>query len=111
MKNMLKKFEEDDTQFFVIKSFVYALFETDRRKPEFHIFFVKKNSNPDAYYKGYMNLKERKMNKKEIEYFKKNQEEKYDTVLWSEDGKVFNLKTKPFDTELCPKYKQFMLEL
>lgn len=110
MKNVLKRFEEDETQYFVMKSFVYAAFEIDRKKPEYHIFFIKKNSNPDAYHKGYMNLKERRMNKKEIEYFKKNQD-KYDTVLWQEDGKVFNLKTKPFDKSLCPKYKQYILNL
>jgi hypothetical protein len=110
MKNFLKKFEEDDTQFFVMKSYVFALFEVDRSKPEYHIFYIKKNSNPDAYHKGYMNLKERKMNKKEIAYFKENQD-KYNVDLWNEDGKVFNLKTKPFDKSLCPQYKQYVLSL
>lgn len=110
MKNFLKRFEDDDTQFFVMKSYVFASFEIDRKKPEYYIFYIKKNSNPDAYYKGYMNLKERRMNKKEIEYFLSNQD-KYDTVLWSEDGKVFNLKGRPFDKSQCPQYKQYMLNL
>lgn len=111
MKNILKKFEEDGTQFFVMKSYLYATFETDRKKEEYHIFYIKKNSNPDAYYGGYMNLKERKMNKKEIAYFKKHVDEKYDVDLWNKDGKVFNLKGRPFDKSQCPIYKQYMLSL
>jgi hypothetical protein len=110
MKNMLKKFEEDDTQFFIIKSFVFAIFEVDRKKPEYHIFYIKQNSSPEAYCQGYMNLKERKMNKKEVKYFKESIE-KYDPVIWGDDGKVFNLKSKPFDKSLCPQYKQYMLSL
>jgi hypothetical protein len=110
MKNVLRRFENDDTQFFVMKSYVSAAFETDRKKNEYHIFFIKKNSNPDAYHKGYMNLKIRKMNKKEIKYFLSKQEE-YVVDLCNHDGVVYNLKSKPFDKSQCPRYKQFMLSL
>lgn len=109
-KNILKRMEEDDTQFFVMKSFVYAKFETDMRMPEYGIFYIKKNSNPDAYHRGYMNLKFRKMNKKEITHFRKNID-KYTEDLRNEDGTVFNLKTKPFDKTICQKYQQFSLKL
>ena len=110
MKNVLKKFEKGNTQFFIMKSFVYAVFEIDRKSPEYHIFYIKQNSIPEAYCQGYMNLKERKMNRKEIKYFKDNLHN-YETVVWNEDGKVFNLKTRPFDTSQCPLYKQYMLSL
>lgn len=110
MKNILKQFEKDGTQFFVTKSFMYAKFEVDRKKPEYHIFFVKKNSNPDAYHMGYMNLKERKMNKKELKYFKDNIDN-YDLVMENNYGAVFNLKARPFDKSLCPPFKQYILNL
>lgn len=111
MKNFLKKFEEDNTQFFVMKSYVFAAFESERKKEEYHIFFIKKNSNPDAYYKGYVNLKERRMNSMEIEYFKKVVDEKYSVEMWNNDGKIYNLKSKPFDRSQCPPYRQYILNL
>lgn len=109
-KNVLKKMEGNDVNFFVMRSFVYPIFETDRKKPEYHIFYIKKNSNPDAYYRGYMNLKIRRMNKKEILYFKNNVSSYYEDFK-NEDGTVFNLKDKPFDKTQCPLYKQFVLNL
>lgn len=110
MKNILKKFEQDDTEFFVSKSFVFASFETDIKKAKYDIYYIKKNSNPDAYHLGYMNLKIRNMNKMEIKYFKENMN-LYREKLSNEDGTIFNLKTKPFDTGQCPQYKQLTLNL
>jgi hypothetical protein len=110
MKNFLKKFENNDTEFFVMKSFVFASFETEMKRPIYHVYYIKKNSNPDAYHKGYMNLKIRKMNKEEIKHFLEVQD-KYEVVLWNTDGKIFNLKSKPFDKSQCPGYKQFTLNL
>lgn len=110
MNNVLKKYEKGTTQFFIVKSFIYASFEIDRKSPQYHIFYIKKNSIPDAYCQGYINLKERKMNKIEIKHFKDNLEN-YETVIWNEDGKIFNFKAKPFDTSLCPGYKQYLLSL
>ncbi len=110
MKNVLKKLENNDVPFFVMKSFVSATFETDIRKAQYHIYYIKKNSNPDAYHRGYMNLKIRKMNSMELKYFRENQH-LYIEELRNNDGTVFNLKTKPFDKSQCPGYKQFSLNL
>lgn len=110
MKNILKKFEKDDTQYFIAKSFLYPIFESDRRKNEYHIYFMKQNSNPDAYHKGYMNLKHRKMNRLEREHFKENFD-KYDKVLQNDDGSIYNLKTKPYDVSITPRFKQYVLSL
>lgn len=110
MKNALKKFENNDTEFFVMRSFITAAFEIDLKKAEYHIYYIKKNSNPDAYHKGYMNLKIRRMNRLEVEHFRK-MIDSYKEVLINEDGTVFNFKKKPFDTNQCPGYKQFILSL
>ena len=110
MKNILKKFESQGVDFFVAKSYLYATFEVDRRKDVYHIYFIKKNSNPDAYFEGYKDLKDRKMNRKVIDYFKKSIDN-YELVLNNEHGKVFNLKSRPFDKTKCPKYKQYILSL
>lgn len=110
MKNFLKRFEEDDTEFFVMQSWLTPIFEHNRKKEEYLIYFIKKNSNPEAYQQGYMNLKLRHMNRKEVQYFKqviKN----YEVTLENEDGKIYNHKDKPFDQSQCPKYKQFYLNL
>lgn len=117
MKNKLKKFEEDeDVQFFVMRSFVTAIFETDNKKVEYDIMYVKKNSVPDAYYLGYTDLKIRHMNRLEVEHFKKNIDNYTDNVKYAKErdielGTIYNLKTKPFDKDQCKSYRQFMLNL
>ena len=110
MKNLLKKFEETDVKFFVMKSYITAAFESDRKKPEYNIFFIKPNSIPDAYYLGYRDLKIRKMNRKEIEHFKRNIDN-YNIKLKNEDGTVYNLKDRDFDKEHCTKFRQYSLFL
>jgi hypothetical protein len=110
MKNTLKKFEDGPTEFFVSKSFVSAIFETERKKSEYHIFYIKQNSNPEAYCQGYLNLKSRRMNRKEVEYFKRNIDN-YTETMKNDDGTVFNLKTKLFDKSQCPTHKQYALIL
>jgi len=109
-KNLLKKWEEDDTQFFVARSYITAGFDTDRKKAEYHIYFIKKNSNPEAYHEGYMNLKIRRMNKKEVSHFRQHLDD-YIDVLSNEDGTIYHLKAKPFDKSNCPKYEQLSLNL
>jgi hypothetical protein len=111
MKNYLEKFEQNRNQeFFIMKSYVFATFEIDRKKSEYHIFYIKPNSNPEAYQEGYKDLKVRRMNKKEIKYLKSHLD-KYKMVLSNEDGSVYNLIGRPFDKTRCQKYKQFMLNL
>lgn len=110
MKNFLKEFEDGDTEFFVTKSYIYAAFETERKKEEHHIFYIKKNSNPEAYFQGYMNLKMRRMNKKEVAYFK-SVKSNYNSQLRNEDGIVFNLKSRPFKKSQCQTHKQYLLNL
>jgi hypothetical protein len=111
MKNQLKKFEESETKFFVMKSYITAKFETDQKKAEYDIFFIKENSMPDSYFLGYRNLKRRKMNRKEIAYFLDVKGEKYKEVIDNEDGTIYNLKSRPFDKKDCPKFKQYALNL
>jgi hypothetical protein len=110
-KNTLKKFEDTDVQFFVMKSYLMTVFEHDRKKPQYHIYFIKKNSNPESYQQGYMNLKVRSMNKKEVQYFLATNKENYHTALENEDGAIYNFNERPFDKSQCPTYLQFYLEL
>ena len=110
MKNFLKRFEEGETEFFVMKSYITATFEVDRHKEEYHIFYIKPNSNPEAYCQGYMNLKMRRMNRKEVAHFLKNMKE-YHPVLKNDDGIVYNLNKRPFDKSQCPTYRQYVLNL
>jgi len=110
MKNFLQKIESNEVNFFVSKSYLTVLFDYDRQKPEYHIYYIKKNSSPDAYHQGYTNLKMKKMNRKELAYFLSNKEA-YTEVISSDDGSIFNLKSKPFDKSLCPTHKQLMLSL
>lgn len=110
MKNFLKRFEQGDTDFFVMKSYITASFEVERKKEEYHIYYIKQNSNPEAYCEGYMNLKMRKMNRKEVAYFIENKRD-YHPVLDTDDGAVFNLNSRPFDKSKCPTYRQYILSL
>lgn len=113
MKNTLKKYEEDEEQqFFVMKCYMYMIhMEDERKKAEYHLFFIKKNSNPDAYHKGYVNLKHKPLNRMEVAYFKDTMDKNYDNVLENEHGTIYNLKGRPFDKSKCPTYKQMVLNL
>ena len=110
MKNVLKRLENnDDANFFVMKSFVTTVFESDRKKPEYHIFYIKKNSMPDAYFMNYRDLKSRRMNRIEVEHFLKNRHLYTDQVEYVkehdiEDGSIYNLKSKPFDKSQCVSF-------
>lgn len=110
MKNFLKKLEDSEVDFFVMRSFLSPAFEFDKKKPVYHIYYIKKNSSPDAYHKGYMNLKIRAMNRMEASYFREHLH-LYDEVMKNDDGTVFNFKTRKFDRALCPTYKQYVLSL
>jgi hypothetical protein len=117
MRNFLKKFEDNGDNFFVAKSYLTVGFEYDRKKPEFSIFYIKKNSSPDAYHREYKDLKVRKMNRKEIEYFKGRSDEYLEIKVndkgedFSEEGTVYHLRSNPFDKTKCKTYRQFSLNL
>lgn len=110
MKNSLKKLEDSEVDFFVMRSFLSPAFEFDKKKAVYHMYYIKKNSNPDAYHKGYMNLKMRQMNRMEVSYFRENMQS-YHEALKKEDGTIFNLNGRKFDRSICPTYKQYVLSL
>lgn len=86
--NKLKQVIENKTQHFVIKSFMTSSFEYNRKKPEYHLYWYNKNGGIDPETMRYRNMSNKKMNSKEVAFFKSILSE-YDTEIDTKDGSVW----------------------
>ena len=97
--NKLKQVLENNTQHFVIKSFLTTTFEYDRKEPEHHLYWVNLNKGVDEETMRYKHLSNKKMNSKELQFFYDNIHN-YNEEIQQDSGSVWEHKTLGFDKEL-----------
>tara|TARA_R100001443_G_C3245393_1_gene151873 strand:- start:104 stop:415 length:312 start_codon:yes stop_codon:yes gene_type:complete len=88
----------DKTQHFIAKSYITPIFESTEYVTEYHLYWYNSNKNSfeDAY--GYTKMSYKKMNKKELLFFKSSSS-KYELVLENEHGCVWENKALGFDKD------------
>ncbi len=67
--NKLKQVLENKTQHFILKSFVYPAFEYQRKKSEYHLYWINMNKGVFEEYPKYKNMSCKMLNKKEMKLF------------------------------------------
>jgi hypothetical protein len=67
--NKLKQVLENKTQHFILKSFVYPAFEHERKKSEYHLYWINMNKGVFEEYPKYKNMSCKMLNKKEMKLF------------------------------------------
>jgi hypothetical protein len=82
----------------VMKSYVYAAFETEIKKSEFHLYWYNPNRGVDEETYMYKNLSFKKMNKKEVRLFYDNLT-LYICSVNGKDGNVWHHKDIGFNKE------------
>lgn len=106
--NKLKQVLKNSTQHFIIKSFLTAAFEYDKKIVEYHLYWINLNKGIYEEFPLYKLLCFKKMNAKEIKFFKQT-EDTYELRISSEDGKVWDHKELKFDKEQVKvTYKDFL---
>lgn len=94
--NKLLQVIDDKTQHFIAKSYITAIFESDRRETEYHLYWYNKNKGTFEEDDGYVKMSYKKMNKKEIKFFF-SLEYNYEIVLENQHGLIYNNKSLGFD--------------
>jgi len=97
--NKLKQVLENNTQHFVVKSFLTTEFEDNRKVPEYHLYWVNLNKGIDEETMRYKHLSNKKMNSKEMKLFQDNIHN-YNEEIQEGSGSVWEHKTLGFDKEL-----------
>jgi hypothetical protein len=67
--NKLKQVLENKTQHFILKSFVYPAFEHQRKKSEYHLYWINMNKGVFEEYPKYKNMSCKMLNKIEMKLF------------------------------------------
>ncbi len=106
--NKLRDIVKNKTQHFVIRSYMTAAFEYERRKEEIHLYWYNKNSSFDLELGKYQNMSFKKMNKKELKLFESIIDQYIKTVDY-EDGCVWEHKEIGFNKELVKTYQLSLL--
>lgn len=106
--NKLRDVLKDKTQHFVIRSYMTASFEYDRRKEEMHLYWYNRNSCFDLELGKYQNMSFKKMNKKELKLFSSIIDQ-YIKTIDDEDGCVWEHKEIGFNKELVKTYQLSLL--
>jgi hypothetical protein len=97
--NKLKQVLENKTQHFILKSFVYAAFEHDRKKPEYHLYWINVNKGVFEEYPKYKNMSCKMLNKKEMKFFLSVLDE-YHKLVESNYGTVWENKKLGLNKDL-----------
>lgn len=97
--NKLKQVLNNNTQHFIIKSFLTTAFEYDRRIPEYHLYWINLNKGLLEGMPMYQRLSCKQMNKKELSYFWSIAHE-YKVVIEGEDGIVWENKKLGLNKDL-----------
>ncbi len=94
--NKLKQVIDNKTDHFITKSYIYAAFEHERKKSEYHLYWynAKKGIYNDLH--RYQCLSHKLLNKREMRYFLDNLN-LYDKEVNSDDGVVWVNKEIGFD--------------
>lgn len=94
--NKLLQVIDDKTQHFIAKSYITAIFESDRYITEYHLYWYNKNKGTFEEDDGYVKMSYKQMNKNEIRFFF-SIEDNYKIVLENKHGFVYNDKSLVFD--------------
>jgi hypothetical protein len=107
--NKLKQVINNKTDHFITKSYIYASFEHDRRKSEYHLYWynAKKGIYNDLH--RYQCLSHKLLNKREMTYFLENLH-LYTKEVDSEDGILWVNKEIGFDKDKVV-IKQYQLSI
>jgi hypothetical protein len=97
--NKLKQVLENKTQHFILKSFVYPAFEHQRKKSEYHLYWINMNKGVFEEYPKYKNMSCKMLNKKEMKLFMSLLEE-YRTAVKNNYGVVWENKKLGLDKDL-----------
>ena len=103
--NKLKDIMINDTQHFVMKSYVTTIFESGMQRAEYYVYWYNKNCGIDYETQRYKNLSNKKMNKKELQYFMDNIH-LYVKEMDNEDGCIWVNKSYGFDKNKVKLQKQ-----
>jgi hypothetical protein len=108
--NKLNQVINDNTQHFIILSYVTTVFEYNRKKSEYHLYWYNKNKGIDPDDINYKNLSYKKMNNKEIRFFQSivNQ---YNLDLDYEDGKIWSHKQIGFNKDKVRNFIQLEIPI
>jgi hypothetical protein len=71
-KNKIEQVIDDNTFHLITKSYISANFESERRKTEYHVYWVNENRGENEDLEGFKNLSNRKLNKNELKFFFNN---------------------------------------
>lgn len=96
--NKLKEILDNKTQHFIIKCFITAAFEYDRKITEYWLYWYNANKGADEENPQYRFLSSKKMNKKEMAFFMSNLS-LYNRDIDSNDGCVWTNKQLGFNKE------------
>lgn len=102
--NKLRDVIKNETQHFVIKSYITAAFETERKKTEFHLYWYNRNSSYEIEFGSYHSMSFKKMNKKELALFHSIMHN-YSIEIDGQDGTVWHHREIGFNKELVKSYQ------
>lgn len=97
--NKILQIIEDKTQHFIIKCYITAAFEHERRKSEYYLYWINTNQKSDIISGKYKYLSFKKMGNKEISFFNDNIKE-YTLAIDSDDGYVWDHKSIGFKKDI-----------
>lgn len=99
--NKLNQVIKNGTQHFIVKSYITTVFDYQRKKSEYHLYWHNKNAKVEVD-DLYVNMSNKLMNPKEVKFFKSiiNQ---YNVDIESEDGFIWSNKQIGFDKSLVKK--------
>lgn len=97
--NKLKQVLENKTQHFILKSFVYPAFEHQRKKSEYHLYWINMNKGVFEEYPKYKNMSCKMLNKKEMKLFLSMLDE-YHQAVNNNYGVVWENKKLGLDKDL-----------
>jgi len=98
---------EDRTHHFIMKSYITTIFETDRKKPEYHLYWYNENKMWEDTSMIYKNLSAKKLGKKELKYFFDNQDI-FVEVKTNKHGTVWEHKDIGFDKSKVQRNQYFL---
>jgi hypothetical protein len=97
--NKLKQVLENKTQHFILKSFVYPAFEHQRKKSEYHLYWINMNKGVFEEYPKYKNMSCKMLNKKEMKLFMSVLDQ-YNQAVSNKYGIVWENKKLGLDKDL-----------
>lgn len=104
-KNKIEQVIANNTCHIITKSFIYAGFESERKKIEYHIYWYNENSGIDKTNTLIKNLTNKKLSSNELSFFLKNissyelKEDNQYGCIWEHCVIGFN-KNKVINTQL-----------